>query len=120
MNKELLTSLTSLKDALENDERVITLNKLEKELNENEEVMKLAYLKDMAALEYDDALKHFSKDDEVVKEKQKKLYEVKYNLDSHPLVKKYNEVYQKVRLLYEHINEELFGELVSKQTCQND
>lgn len=120
MDNELLNSLHMLKESIDLDPRVISLNEIEKAMNENEEVMRLAYLKDIAAMEYDDSLKHFKDNDPVVIAKQKALYEAKYNLDSHPLVKEYNKAYQEVRLLYEHINEELFGELLSKHYCKND
>ncbi len=118
MNNELYSSLVSLKEAIENDKRVKALNEIEKRMSEDEEVMRLSYLKDVASFEYDDALKHFKEDDEVVLQKQKTLYETKYNLDSHPLVKEYNQKYQEVRLLYNHINDVLFSEFVSKNKCQ--
>ena len=117
MNERLYSSLISLKETLQNDERVILLNEIEKRMESDEEVMRLSYLKDNAAMEYNDALKHFKEDDPFVKEKQSRLYEAKYNLDSHPLVKQYNKAYQEVRLLYEHINEEIFKELLTKSRC---
>ena len=40
-----------LKDLLSNDPRIIRLNELEKKMNENEEVMALAYQKDLAVTE---------------------------------------------------------------------
>ena len=48
MNDSLIDSLNKLKTAIENDPRVLKLNELNKKINENEEVMKLAYQKDMA------------------------------------------------------------------------
>ena len=118
MDKVLYDSLTELKEAITNDERVKALNEVEDRLNKDEEVMKLAYLKDMALLGYEDATKHFDKDSNEVKEAQHKLYEAKFNLDSHPLVKEYNQKYQEVRKIYEYINEELFSELVNKKVCR--
>lgn len=110
MSNELIELLTSLKSELENDPRVLKLVDLDKKLNENEEVMKLAYKKDMASVTFDDALKHFGENSIEAKEALKKLHEAKYNLDVHPLVKEYQASYKEVRLLYEHISKELFGE----------
>ena len=109
MNDSLMNSLTKLKEAIESDERVLRLSNLDKKLNENEEVMKLAYKKDMALVSYEDALKHFKEDSQEVKEAQKRLHEAKLSLDNHPLVKEYNVAYKEVRLLYNKINEELFS-----------
>ena len=109
MNDSLANSLTNLKEAIEKDERVLRLSELDKKLNENEEVMKLAYKKDMALVSYEDALKHFKEDSKEVRDAQKRLNEAKLSLDNHPLVKEYNEAYKDVRLLYNKINEELFS-----------
>ncbi len=120
MNQELSIALSSLKEAIENDERVILLNKLDKELNNDEEVMKLAYQKDMAVLDYEDSIKHFGDNSKETLEAQKKLYQAKLALDSHPLVKRYNEAYKEVRLMYKKINDSLFGKLIEKNRCKND
>ena len=110
MPNDIYTKTSDLKEKLNNDPRVVLLNKLEKEMNENEEVMALAYKKDMACLKYSDALNHFSKDSEEVKEALKELHEAKKNLDNHPLVKEYLKAYVEVRDLYNEINEILFSD----------
>ena len=105
-------SLSSeLNELLVNDERIIFLNKLEKEMNENEEVMALAYQKDLAVSNYNDALNHFSNDSEEVKKAQHELHLKKEALDNHPLVREYLSAYSKVRDLYLEINEILFSDL---------
>ena len=100
-----------LKDLLDNDERIIRLNKLENELNNNEEVMALSYQKDLAVSSYSDALNHFPKDSEMMKKYQHELHLKKEALDNHPLVKKYLQAYSDVRDLYFQINEILFKDL---------
>ena len=110
MTNSLVEKLTLLKKELESDPRVLKLNELDKKLNENEEVMKLAYKKDMASVEFDDALKHFGENSKEAKEALKKLHDAKYDLDVHPLVDEYQKAYKEVRLLYEHVSKELFGE----------
>ena len=100
-----------LKDELLNDERVVLLNKLEKEMATNEEVMALAYQKDLAASNYSDALNHFGEESEEVKKAQHELFLKKEALDNHPLVRQYLKAYQEVRDLYFNLNEILFSDL---------
>lgn len=118
MNIELINSLTKLKEAINNDPRLLKLNELDKRLNNDEEVMRLAYKKDMASVSYEDALKHFSKDSKEVRDAQKRLHEAKLELDNNELVKEYNLAYKEVRLMYEMINEELFAKF--KTRSNND
>ena len=100
-----------LKDLLDNDERLIRLNKLENELNNNEEVVALSYQKDLAVSAYSDALNHFANDSEEIKKYQHELFLKKEALDNHPLVKSYLKAYSEVRDLYFQINEILFNDL---------
>ena len=100
-----------LKDLLTNDPRIIRLNELEKKMNENEEVMALAYQKDLAVTEYSDALNHFANNSEEMKKYQHDLFLKKEALDNHPLVKEYLKAYSEVRDLYFQVNEILFNDL---------
>jgi len=100
-----------LKDLLDNDERIIRLNKLENELNNNEEVMALSYQKDLAVSSYSDALNHFANNSPEIKKYQHDLFLKKEALDNHPLVKEYLKAYSEVRDLYFQVNEILFNDL---------
>ena len=100
-----------LKDLLDNDERIIRLNKLEKEMNSNEEVMSLSYQKDLAVSSYSDALNHYANDSEEIKKYQHELFLKKEALDNHPLVREYLKAFAEVRDLYFQINEILFNDL---------
>ena len=100
-----------LKDLLTNDPRIIRLNELEKKMNENEEIMALAYQKDLAVSEYSDALNHFTKDSEEVKKAQHNLHLKKEALDNHPIVKEYLKAYSEARDLYYQLNDILFSNL---------
>lgn len=100
-----------LKDLLDNDERIIRLNKLEKQMNENEEVMTLSYQKDLAVSAYSDALNHYANNSPEIKKYQHELFVKKEALDNHPLVKEYLKAYSEVRDLYFQINEILFNDL---------
>ena len=109
--KDIYSLSYELKEMLANDERVILLDKLEKEMNENEEVMALAYQKDVAVTNYNDALNHFSSDSEEVKKAQHELHLKKEALDNHPLVRQYLNAYSQVRDLYFELNDILFSNL---------
>jgi len=108
MEQKLYHSLVNLKDLIEHNPDVFELEKLSKELDQNDEVKTLSYRKDIAVMEYEDALKHFSKDSIEVNKAQKALHQAKLALDKHPLVSHYLEVYAKVRVMYDKINQELF------------
>lgn len=100
-----------LKDLLTSDERIILLNKLEAQMNENEEVMALAYQKDLAVSSYNDALNHFGENSKEAKDAHHQLYLKKNELDNHPLVRDYLKAYSAVRDLYFNINDILFSNL---------
>lgn len=109
MPNDIYQKASEFKEKLQSDERVILLNKLEKEMNDNEEVMALAYKKDVAATKYSDVLSHFSDDSEEAKKALKELSIAKEELNNHPLVKEYLKAYADVRDLYLQINEVLFS-----------
>ena len=108
MNEQILNKCQLLKEAIEKDPRILLLNQLEKEIENNEEVMVLSYKKDVALANYEDTIKYFKDDKDKIQEAQKLLAESKYNLDIHPLVKQYNKAYLEVKLMYEEINKQLF------------
>ena len=111
MEKDLYQEVELLKQSLQEDPRIIRLNELEKKMNENEEVMALAYKKDMAAVNYSDTLNHHSEDSEEAKKAMSELHKAKLDLDNHPLVREYLNAYKEVRELYAEINEILFSDL---------
>ena len=117
---ETLFSLTQqLKTAIDNDPRIIHLNEVEKKMNDSEDVMKLSYKKDMALNRYNELAKYFADDSEELINARRLLSEAKKELESHPLVREYLSAYQKVRLLYEQINETLFSYL-NKDMCPSE
>ena len=113
MTSELLSLTYQLKELLENDSRVLLLNEAEKKMNESDEVMSLAYKKDMALDKYNEMLKYYSDDSEEVRKARQELSSAKKNLEEHILVRDYLTKYQEVRMLYEKINNELFSYLNS-------
>ena len=119
MEENIYLKAEKLKELLNQDERIILLNELERKMNEDEEVMALAYQKDMAATIYSDTLNHFSEESEEAQKALKKLHKAKLQLDNHPLVKEYLSIYKEVRELYDEINRILFssfnGNLCTKE-----
>ena len=109
MEQNIYNNAIKLKQLLENDERVVALINLEKEMETSEEVMALSYKKDLAASKYSDMLNYYSEDSEEAKQALKELHEAKLALDNHPLVQKYLKAYKEVKELYQSINEILFA-----------
>lgn len=108
MDEQIYFLINKLKNAIDNDDRIITLNKIEKEMNENEEVMLLAYKKDLATNEYSDLFKIYDENSDQVIASRNRLLEAKERLESHPLVKEYLKAYKEVRLLLIEVNNILF------------
>ena len=110
MNESIGEKVSTLKSMLDSDERIIALNKLDKEMSNNEEVMKLSYALDVASSKYSDMLSIYREDSKEVKEARLALVAAKENLYSHPLVKQYLEVYSRVRDLYMEVDNILFAD----------
>ena len=111
MTKDIYEVAYELKDLLTQDERIKRLTILEEKMNNDNEVIALAYQKDMAVSKYSDALNHFAEDSEEVKKAQKELHEKKLALDTNPLVREYLDAYKEVRDLYIQMNGLLFDGL---------
>ena len=113
MAKDIYQKAEQFREDLLSDPRVISLQNIEKEMSENEEVMRLSYLKDVTASNYSDILNYYSEDSKEAKEALKKLHQAKLELDNHPLVRKYLGAYKEVRKLYEEINAVLFSDFAA-------
>lgn len=115
MNEKLYEELYQLKSIMKNDPNFKALEKLDKELNSNEEVMRLSYQKEMAIVAYEDALNHYGKNSKELQKAQQNLAECKLKLDNHPLVKRYYLALSKVREMDRKINHELFDDFQKKE-----
>ena len=109
MNEKLAEKVVKLKQEINSLPEVIELERLNKLLNENEDVMRLAYRKDACVTKYEDAVRIFGDKSGEARAAQKDLYQAKLALDENELVKKYNEQFKIVRKLYDNINEEIFN-----------
>lgn len=114
---DYLSLAYKLKDLLDNDPRIVSLNNIEKELEESEEIMKLVYQKNMKENDLSDILRHFEKESKEARDATVNLYHAADELYAHPLVKKYLEAYEEVEKLFNKINDILFKEL--KEGNQN-
>ena len=108
MNQILLEKASKLKDELDSLPEVKELERLNKLLNENEDVMRLAYKKDMCAIKFEDAIRYFGKNSKEAIEAQKCLHLAKLELDKNELVVAYKKQYKIVREIYDRINKEVF------------
>ena len=110
MTDSLFSLISSLNYSLSSDERIISLNEIEKIMNEDEQAIRLCYRKDMMNMEYNDKLRFFKQDSKEVKEARKNFYEAKKEFESYEIVKKYLKSYKEVRELLDEINEVLFSD----------
>ncbi len=115
MNNSLYEEVYKLRDQMKSDPRFLALKEMDEKLNNNEEVMKLAYQKEMAIVEYEDALNHYGKNSAELQKAQQNLAKCKLNLDNHPFVKEYYLVLQKVREMDRKVNEKLFDDFNMKE-----
>lgn len=115
MNNSLYEEVYKLRDQMKSDPRFLALKEMDEKLNNNEEVMKLAYQKEMAIVEYEDALNHYGKNSAELKKAQQNLAKCKLNLDNHHLVKEYYLALQKVREMDRKVNEKLFDDFNMKE-----
>ena len=108
MEDRLYSRTISFKRTLANDPRVVKLEEIEKRMEKDEDVIRLAHQKDLCERDFEDALKHFGEGSKEAKEAQKKLYAAKTDLDKNDLAAEYLRSYGEVRSIYQLINEALF------------
>ena len=119
MDSIIFEKAIKLKEEIDNHPLILQLNKIEKTMEENKEVVALYFAKEKAISDYNFALSHFKEDSIEVKNAQKQLYEAKLKLDSHPLIQEYYSCYKKVKQLYNHINNILFKDFGYKNIIDN-
>ena len=100
-----------LKELIEKDERFIVYKEKEKAMENNEEVMALAYNKDLKETYLSDTLKHFPSSSPEARKARVELFRASERLDAHPVVKEYIEASKKIDELYKEINDILFTDL---------
>lgn len=108
MNERLLEDSIKLRNEILNSEEyknVVIKNRL---MESSDEVKILSYKKDMAIMNYEDALRHYDKNSLEVIDAEKNMAQAIYNLNNHQVVKEYNKAFEELSNIYKEINSELF------------
>ena len=111
--KDIHEEMDELINLLNNQEAVKKLKEIEKKMNEDLEILKLSNDFSLAQSEYNSSLNHYSFDSEEARKYQKKLYESKNRLDSHPLVKEYYKYLSMVNEPLHYLEFNLFSKFTS-------
>ena len=87
--KDIYTTIDEISELLNSRTCLIEIKEIEKEMESNQEVIDLVMKFESVQREYSSGLNHYDENSKELLEIQKRLYEAKLNLDSHPLVEKY-------------------------------
>ena len=110
MEEKIYFLAKEINEELNKNQDVVLLNKLDKELNDSYEVYTLSNKKDEALEKYISNKDLYGEDDKRTVDSLKALQLAKEELNNHPIVKHYLEVYSRVRDLYLEINHLLLDE----------
>ena len=88
--------LTKLMDELNSREELSLLKEVEEKIFSNEECLSFINAFSFAQEEYNFVLSHFKNDEELIEKRKKELILAKREMDNHPLIKKYNDLYLKI------------------------
>ena len=110
MEEKIYFLAKEINEELNKNQDVVLLNKLDKELNDSYEVCTLSNKKDEALEKYISNKDLYGEDDKRTVDSLKALQLAKKELNNHPIVKQYLEVYSRVRDLYLEINHLLLDE----------
>lgn len=112
--KDIYEEIEKLSSRLNNREEVKKLKEIENKMENDLEVLKLANEFSLAQSEYNSCLNHYDMNSEEAKKVQKKLYEAKLKLDSHPLVKEYYSYLKDVNEPLRYLEFNLFDKFKNK------
>lgn len=118
MESSIYLKSIEINNELKNHPFVKELDKLEDELENSFEVHQLVAKKDEAMNYYLHVKGAYKSEDPIYIDAANKYKAAKLNLEAHPLVKKYNEAYEKVEKLYDEIDEILFSDFRKKKVCR--
>ncbi len=104
MEEKVYSLAYEINEELNKSEDVKRLNELDKKLNDSFEVYTLSNKKDDALEKYLSNKDLYGEDNEITINSLKELQTAKEELNNHPLVKEYLEVYSRVRDIYLQIN----------------
>lgn len=93
---DIYKKIDEIRESLINRDCVTKIKNIEKIMEEDEEVIKLVIAFENAQREYSSCLNHYDENSLEAKKYQRILFERKYELDSHPIVKEYYELLKEV------------------------
>lgn len=106
---ELITLAHQLKETLEEDHRVVLLNQLDQQLNQNQTLLALSESYQRAQANYQAMWESYGDDSPHLLRARAELHQVKLQVDSHPLVRDYLKTYGQVREIYQTIQHKIFA-----------
>ena len=109
MELETLELINKLGNDIKSTQIYINFKAISDKVESSDEIKILSYKKDLAIMEYEDALNHYGKNNEETLKASKN--EAIYKLNSHPLVKEYNTKLSLLNALLKEVDKELFGEI---------
>lgn len=109
MNEKILNDAIKLRESILNSEEYKKVQELNNLMNNSDEIKLLSYKKDLAIMEYEDALRHFSKNSIEVINKESNMAKAIYLLNNNKIVKEYNIAFSKLESIYKEINDSLFS-----------
>jgi len=119
MDERIYNLAVNINEELNKNEDVLLLNEIEKKMNDSYEVYSLSNKKDEALEKYVSNKELYGEDHDITINSRNVLKKAKEDLQNHPLVKEYLEVYSRVRNLYLEIDDILLGEYKKeKKTCR--
>ena len=110
MDEQLISLLDKVKNDVKETDEYRVFYDIQKEIESDEEIMRLSYLKDQALINYEVALRHYGENDANTLKASKEMSQAIYELSNHPLVKKYNKALESYNLLLNEFAKEAFGE----------
>ena len=120
MDSKLDQAIREFIKAINSDPRIKSLNKAEKEMESSEEVSFLASEKSRKNDEYFEVCRFFKEYSPEEIKARKALFTAKKNLDSHPLVKAYQECFVAVNSLFYQIDDAIFSAFKERVVCKHD
>lgn len=108
MDENLLKLIFDLKDALKKETCIIELNKIEKIMENDDEIKVLSYKLDLATTAYSDALKIYDKESLKIKPYYDGIINANDALNKNEIIINYYKYYREVKNICNEINEILF------------
>ena len=105
----LKSQINELNSLIKLDNRITSLETIEKKMENDDSVILLARKKEEREIAYSDLLKIYKDDSEEVSSARKNLFLAKKELESHPIVREYLSKYSEVRELYQSIYHIIFS-----------